>query len=113
VGGYTEPRNTRAHLGAILLGYYSDGDLIYAGHTGGGFSTRSLSDMYKALRPLERKTSPFTTTPKTNEKPHWTDPNVVVEVRFNEWTRDGKLRQPIFLGMRDDKEPTEVRREKS
>jgi bifunctional non-homologous end joining protein LigD len=111
VGGYTEPRNTRSHLGAILLGYYDDGDLIYAGHTGGGFSGKTLTEMYKALHPLERKTSPFQTTPKTNEKPHWTEPRVVVEVRFNEWTRDGKLRQPIFLGIRDDKDPGEVRRE--
>ena len=111
VGGYTEPRNTRSHLGAILLGYYDNGDLIYAGHTGGGFSGKTLTEMYKALHPLERKTSPLNTTPKTNEKPHWTNPRVVVEVRFNEWTRDGKLRQPIFLGIRDDKDPGEVRRE--
>jgi bifunctional non-homologous end joining protein LigD len=112
VGGYTEPRNTRSHLGAILLGYYdTDGKLIYAGHTGGGFSGASLHQMYELLHPLERKTAPFSTTPKTNEKPHWTEPRVVVEVRFNEWTRDGKLRQPIFLGIRDDKDPKDVRRE--
>ncbi len=111
VGGYTEPRNTRSHLGAILLGYYDDGKLIYAGHTGGGFSSATLREMYDLLHPIERKTSPFTTTPKTNEKPHWTEPRVVVEVRFNEWTREGKLRQPILLGIRDDKDPHEVRRE--
>ena len=111
VGGFTEPRNSRAHIGAILLGYYEGGKLIYAGHTGGGFSSKSLSDMYKRLKPLTRDKSPFTTTPKTNEKATWTEPKVVVEVRFNEWTRDGKLRQPIFLGVRDDKDPKEVRRE--
>ncbi|HSL70693.1 MAG TPA: hypothetical protein VK864_10660, partial [Longimicrobiales bacterium] len=113
VGGFTEPRNTREHIGAILLGYYDDdGALIYAGHTGGGFSSRSLRTMYELLHPLERSSSPFSTTPRTNEKAHWTEPNVVVEVRFNEWTRDGKLRQPIFLGVRDDKEPREVHRER-
>ncbi|HEX6249809.1 MAG TPA: DNA ligase D [Gemmatimonadaceae bacterium] len=112
VGGWTEPRNSRQHLGAILLGYYNDDDeLVYAGHTGGGFSQQSLAEVYGLLEPLERKTSPFTTTPKTNETPHWAEPEVVVEVRFNEWTADGKLRQPIFLGVRSDKPASEVRRE--
>jgi bifunctional non-homologous end joining protein LigD len=67
--------------------------------------------MHERLQALERKTSPFTTTPKTNERPHWVKPEVVVEVRFNEWTNEGKLRQPVFLGVRDDKEAREVRRE--
>ena len=112
VGGYTEPRNSREHLGAILLGYYDDnGDLIYAGHTGGGFSRRTLADMYRRLRALERKTSPFLAEPRTNESAHWVRPRVVVEVKFNEWTTDGRLRQPIFVGVRDDKDPADVRRE--
>jgi bifunctional non-homologous end joining protein LigD len=88
-----------------------DGGLVYAGHTGGGFSRQSLAEMSRQLRRLERKTSPFTTTPRTNEKAHWTTPRVVVEVRFNEWTGDGSLRHPIFLGIRDDKDPKEVVRE--
>jgi bifunctional non-homologous end joining protein LigD len=112
VGGYTEPRNSRQHLGAILLGYYDDeGKLIYAGHTGGGFSRATLTDMYRRLRTLERKTCPFVKQPRTNEKAHWTRPRVVVEVKFNEWTAEGKLRQPIFVGVRDDKDPESVRRE--
>jgi bifunctional non-homologous end joining protein LigD len=112
VGGWTEPRNSRQHLGAILLGYYNDdGELLYAGHTGGGFSQQSLGEMNRLLKPLKRTTSPFATTPKTNERPHWTEPEVVVEVRFNEWTADGKLRQPIFLGVRTDKPASEIRRE--
>ena len=112
VGGYTEPRNSRQHLGAILLGYYDDaGNLVYAGHTGGGFSRASLADMYGRLAPLERKTCPFVKPPRTNERAHWVSPRVVVEVKFNEWTSDGKLRQPIFVGIRDDKEPRAVRRE--
>jgi bifunctional non-homologous end joining protein LigD len=64
--------------------------------------------MYRRLRRLERRSSPFTTTPRTNESPHWTTPSIVVEIKFNEWTADGKLRQPVFLGVRDDKSPLEV-----
>ena len=112
VGGWTEPRNTREHIGAILLGYFTDdGKLVYVGHTGGGFNRESLKDMYGRLSKLEQPKSPFTTTPKTNEKPHWVKPKVVVEVKFGEWTAEGKLRQPIFLGVRDDKPAREVTRE--
>jgi bifunctional non-homologous end joining protein LigD len=111
VGGWTEPRRSRSHLGAILLGYYDDGKFVYAGHTGTGFTGRSLTEMYQRLKKLERKTPPFQERPKTNEAPHWTSPRVVVEVKFNEWTRDGKLRQPVFLGIRDDKDAREVVRE--
>ena len=112
VGGFTEPRNARAHLGAILLGYYDgDGNLVYAGHTGGGFSHASLESMFRRLAVRERKTCPFAKQPRTNERAHWVRPDVVVEVKFNEWTADGKLRQPIFVGLRDDKDPRDVRRE--
>ena len=111
VGGWTEPRNSREHIGAILLGYYDGDKLVYAGHTGTGFSAASLRDMYARLRRIERRESPFTTSPRTNEAPHWTRPNVVVEIKFNEWTSDGKLRQPVFVGVRDDKPPREVIRE--
>ncbi|MGQ0815031.1 MAG: non-homologous end-joining DNA ligase [Gemmatimonadota bacterium] len=113
VGGFTEPRQSRQHIGALLVGYYNnDGELIYAGHAGGGFSETALQDMYKLLEPLERKSSPFTTTPKTNEKAHWVDPVVVVEVRYNEMTNEGKLRQPVFLGVREDKDAKDVRLER-
>lgn len=109
VGGWTEPRKSREHIGALLLGYYdADGKLAYAGHTGTGFSQQSLLDTYRRLRPLERKTSPFATTPRTNERAHWARPALVAEIKFNEWTADGKLRQPVFLGLRDDKPPREV-----
>lgn len=112
VGGYTEPRNSRQHLGAILLGYYNDaGQLVYAGHTGGGFSRATLTEMYRRLKTLERKSCPFVKQPRTNERAHWVRPRVVVEVKFNEWTAEGKLRQPIFVGIRDDKKPAEVTRE--
>jgi bifunctional non-homologous end joining protein LigD len=112
VGGYTEPRNTRQHLGALLLGYHDrDGRLVYAGHAGGGFTRAGLAEMARRLAPLERKTSPFAEPVRTNEPAHWVRPEVVVEVKFAEWTSDGKLRQPIYLGTRDDKDPREVTRE--
>jgi len=108
VGGYTEPRNNREHIGAILLGYFDHDRFIYVGHTGGGFTRQGLQEMYRRLKPLEIKTSPFAETPRTNEKAHWVKPEVVVEVKFNEWTAGRRLRQPIFLGVRDDKEASEV-----
>ena len=108
VGGYTEPRNSREHIGALLLGYFDGDRLIYVGHTGGGFTREELDDMHKRLKPLERKTSPFEETPKTNEKAHWVKSEVVVEVKFSEWTADRRLRQPIFIGVRDDKDAKDV-----
>ena len=118
VGGYTEPRNTREHIGALLLGYFDgkgkDGDgkrFVYVGHTGGGFTREGLREMHRRLKPLERQSSPFETPPKTNERAHWVTPKTVVEVKFSEWTGDGKLRQPIYLGTRDDKDADEVGRE--
>jgi bifunctional non-homologous end joining protein LigD len=109
VGGWTEPRNTRPYIGALLLGYYdAGGDLHYVGHMGGGFTREGLAVMYERLAPLERKTPPFVDPPKPNEPAHWVEPKIVVEVKFAEWTSDGKLRQPIFLGIRDDKDPRDV-----
>ena len=112
IGGWTEPRKAREYFGAILLGYYdADGKLVYAGHTGTGFSRKSLSDLYKRLEPLEQSKSPFTTRPKTNETAHWAKPEIVAEIKFNEWTTGGNLRQPVFLGTRDDKDPRDIVRE--
>ena len=109
VGGFTEPRNTRQYIGALLLGYYdTEGGLHYVGHMGGGFTREGLSDMYERLTPLEQKTPPFVDPPRTNEPAHWVEPKIVVEVKFAEWTGDGKLRQPIFLGIRDDKDARDV-----
>jgi bifunctional non-homologous end joining protein LigD len=111
VGGWTEPRNTREHIGALLLGYFDGNRFIYVGHTGGGYTRDGLRDMHRRLARLERKTPPFEEPPRTNERAHWTRPEVIVEVKFSEWTADGKLRQPIFLGVRDDKAAREVGRE--
>ncbi len=111
VGGWTEPRNTRQHIGALLLGYYDHGRFIYAGNMGGGFDNAGLAEMYALLAPLARKTSPFEETPRPREPVHWVRPKIVVEVKFNEWTADGKLRQPIYVGTRDDKDAKLVKRE--
>jgi bifunctional non-homologous end joining protein LigD len=113
VGGYTDPRLARPFLGALLLGYFNArGQLCYVGHMGGGFNRASLKEMLDRLRPIARKTSPFAATVKTNEPAHWVKPRVVVEVKFAEWTADGRLRQPIFLGVRDDKDPRDVNKER-
>jgi bifunctional non-homologous end joining protein LigD len=112
VGGWTEPRGTRPFFGALLLGVYGDdGGLRYIGHTGAGFSDAELGRVWKQLQALRSRTSPFTTTPKTNEKPHWTKPQLVIEVKFTEWTADAKLRHPTYLGMRDDVKPESVKKE--
>lgn len=109
VGGYTEPRNSRQHIGALLLGAYDEeGQFVYVGHTGGGFTREGLVEMHARLAKHERRTSPFTEMPRTNERAHWVAPKVVVEVKFAEWTRLRLLRQPIFLGVRDDKSPRDV-----
>ena len=111
VGGYTEPRRSREHLGALLLGYFKDGRLVYAGHTGTGFDRSELAALHARLARLERATSPFSTAPKPNERVHWVRPSTVVEVKFDEWTKDGLLRQPVYLGLRDDKSARTVTRE--
>lgn len=109
VGGYTEPRNSRQHIGALLLGAYDKaGAFIYVGHTGGGFTRDGLAAMYALVAKHERRTPPFVVAPRTNERAHWVTPKVVVEVKFAEWTKDRLLRQPIFLGVRDDKPARDV-----
>jgi bifunctional non-homologous end joining protein LigD len=109
VGGFTEPRKARPYFGALLLGAYDkQGNFVYVGHTGGGFTRDSLATMHARLEKLERRSSPFVAAPRTNEKAHWVAPKIVVEVKFAEWTSDRLLRQPIFLGVRDDKAARDV-----
>jgi bifunctional non-homologous end joining protein LigD len=111
IGGWTEPRQSRVYFGALLLGVYEGDDLIYVGHTGTGFNERELAKVMKLLTPLEIKEGPFKNRPKTNERPHWVRPELVAQIKFTEWTADAKLRHPVYLGLRDDKKPREVRRE--
>jgi len=112
IGGFTEPRASRKYFGALLVGVYEGSKLVYTGHVGGGFDEKTLADLYKLMKPLIVKRSPFSgTPPRSNEKPTWVKPVLVAEVKFAEWTRDGVMRQPVFQGLRDDVDPREVRRE--
>jgi bifunctional non-homologous end joining protein LigD len=112
VGGWTDSRTTGRPFGALLLGYYEDGRLTYAGHTGSGFNHLELERVIRLLKPIEIASSPFAIRPRTNQPPHWAKPSFVAQVKFTEWTDDGLLRHPIYLGMRDDVKPETVRREK-
>lgn len=112
IGGYTEPRGSRSGFGALLLGVYSGKNLEYVGHVGTGFNTKLLSSLTADLKKIERKTSPFSNRVESNTKPHWVEPKLVAQIRFTEWTRDGYLRQPAFLGLRVDKPAKDVVRER-
>lgn len=111
IAGFTKPRGSRKYFGSLILGVYERGKLVYVGHCGGGFDERSLSDIYKKLRPLVVKVSPFGYEPGTNELVTWVKPKLVGEVKFAEWTNEGLMRQPVFVGLREDKKASEVKRE--
>lgn len=107
IGGYTEPRNSREYFGALVVGLYRDGELNYVAHTGGGFNHQTLAQIYKLMQPLKTKDCPFVDKPKTNEPVQWVKPKLVAQVKFSEWTADGRMRHPVFLGLRQDKKPEE------
>ncbi|HET8700226.1 MAG TPA: DNA ligase D [Nitrococcus sp.] len=110
VGGYTNPGGTRSGFGALLLGAYRDGgELSYTGRVGTGFSARQLTALHATLRQLARPTKPFHGSVPNSRGAHWVQPQLVVEVEFSEWTRDGRLRQPAFRGVREDRNPAEIR----
>jgi bifunctional non-homologous end joining protein LigD len=113
VGGYTDPAGSRTDFGALLVGYYEDGRLRYAGKVGTGYSAATLSELGARLRRLETQGSPFVDARPIPRGTHWTRPELVAQIGFAEWTRDGRLRQPRFLGLRDDKRAAEVVRELS
>jgi bifunctional non-homologous end joining protein LigD len=91
---------------------YDGGKLHYVGHVGTGFDTKTLAKMTEKLAQLERKTSPFADEIDTNTPAHWVKPQLVAEVRFTEWTREGNMRHPAFLGLRLDKDPKDCTRER-
>ena len=111
VGGFTDPEGARRGFGALLLGYYEDDNLRYAGRVGTGFDDQQLTELRRRLDGLERETSPFADFEGGGEPVHWTRPELVAEVGFTEWTGDGRLRHPRFLGLRRDKAPRDVVRE--
>ncbi|HEY3885532.1 MAG TPA: non-homologous end-joining DNA ligase, partial [Vicinamibacterales bacterium] len=111
VAGWTEPRETRAYFGALLLGVYEGGRLVHVGHTGTGFDQKELARVWTLLKARETPTTPFSQRITTNEPAHWVRPDLVAEVKFSEWTADRKLRHPVYLGLREDKRAEEVVRE--
>ena len=112
IGGYTAPQGSRTDFGALLVGYWEDGVLRYAGKVGTGFDHGTLRDLGKRLRGLERPDSPFADIKPIPRGTHWVDPDLVGQIAFSEWTRDGRLRHPRFLGLRDDKPARDVVRER-
>ncbi|MDQ6813201.1 MAG: non-homologous end-joining DNA ligase [Bacteroidota bacterium] len=108
IAGFTAPRGSRKYFGALVLGRFVSGQLTYIGHTGSGFDATLLKDLYAKLQPLITSTSPFAERVKTNMPVTWVEPKYVCEIKFTEWTSDGKLRHPIFLRLREDKAAKDV-----
>jgi ATP-dependent DNA ligase len=111
VGGFTDPQGARVGLGALLVGYFDKGDLVFAGKVGTGFDTKLLLDLRAKFNPLEILKPPFTKGTGLPRQAHWVQPQIVVQVGFIEWTVHGKLRHPRLLGVRTDKAAREVVRE--
>lgn len=126
IGGFTAPRNSRQFFGAILVGHYADGKLLYAGKVGTGFDFKLLESLHRKFSARVRKACPFANlpmprkprfgagmTPAEMRRVTWLRPELVAQIKFGEWTNDGLLRQPVFLGLRPDKAARDVRREAS
>jgi bifunctional non-homologous end joining protein LigD len=109
--GFTEPHGERVGLGALLLGFYRDGGLVYAGKVGTGFDDETLKDLRHRLERIERKTSPYAQGEPETREVHFVTPKMVCEVAFTEWTEDDLLRHPRYKGLRRDKEPKDVHKE--
>ena len=111
IGGFTDPQGERSGFGALLVGYHEENELRYAGKVGTGFSSKTLTELLSKLKSLEQTTSPFSGPPPIRKGAHWVKPRLVAQIAFSEWTTDGKLRHPRFLGLRSDKKAREVVRE--
>lgn len=110
--GYTPPEGSRKHFGALIVGFYDDGELKEAGKVGSGYDQQTLKILHEKMKKIERKSSPF--GDEVNYKDAtWLQPELVGEFRFTEWTEDGKLRHPSFLGLREDKKPEDVKKEEA
>jgi bifunctional non-homologous end joining protein LigD len=115
IAGFTEPAGSRVGLGALLLGVYEEGALIYSGKVGTGFTQASARALRQRLDRIEQRTCPFEPQPPARfvgKGAHWVAPKLVAEVAFTEWTDDGRIRHPSFQGLREDRSPLEVRRER-
>ena len=111
IGGFTAPRGSRTDLGALLVGHFDGDRLRYAGKVGTGFTRDTLRDLAERLAPLVRDTSPFEPEKGIPRAATWVEPELVAQIAFMEWTADGRLRHPSFLGLRFDKPAREVVRE--
>ena len=124
IGGYTPPEGSRKYFGALLVGYYGPDGLLFAGRVGTGFSEKGLGALYGGLQKIKRETCPFVNLPEKRpgswrqgvtaavmKRCGWVEPVLVAEVKFTEWTSDGQLRQPVFLGLRTDKQAKDIVRE--
>jgi bifunctional non-homologous end joining protein LigD len=124
IGGYTRPQGSRQHFGALLVGYYEKDRLLFASKVGTGFDMRLLESLYKKLKKIEQTDCPFANLPEQRSGRYgqgitasqmrqctWVEPKLVCQVHFTEWTRDGHLRHPSFIGLREDRAPGEVVRE--
>jgi bifunctional non-homologous end joining protein LigD len=111
VGGYTAPKGSRVGFGALLVGYYAGPDFVYAGKVGTGFDTSVLTELHARMQRLEQDRSPFTRGRVSEKDVRWVGPELVAQIGFTEWTRDGLLRHPRFIGLREDKKAADVARE--
>jgi bifunctional non-homologous end joining protein LigD len=107
IAGFTKPEGSRTHFGALLLGAYENGNLRYVGKVGTGFNENTLAALYQKFKPLVQSKPPFVDPPREKDVTYL-KPRLVAQISFQEWTADRKLRQPVFLGLRDDKRPKEV-----
>jgi bifunctional non-homologous end joining protein LigD len=119
IGGYTEPKGAREHFGALLIGYYQKKKLIFASKVGTGFDNATLATLHRQFKKLKTEECPFEVGifnefggPELR-RCTWLKPRLVCQIKFGEWTNDGKLRQPVFLGLRNDKDASEVVKESS
>ncbi len=113
IGGFTLPSDGRPSIGALHVGFHEDGKLVYAGKVGSGFSERLLADLMQRLEARKRETCPFDDVPAEMRRgARWVEPDLVAQVEFSEWTDEGRMRQPVFLGLRDDREARHVVRER-
>jgi bifunctional non-homologous end joining protein LigD len=124
IGGYTDPGGSRRHFGALLVGVYEGKQLVFSGKVGAGFNDALLQSLRRKFNSLARASTPFVNLPESKagrygsgvtaaemKRCHWVKPALVAQIKFSEWTQDGKLRQPVFLGLREDKDAKDVRRE--
>jgi len=109
--GYTVPRRSRKYFGALVLAVRESSQWQYVGHAGTGFDEEALEMLYNKMQPLKTKAKPFTAKVKDETQTTWLRPQLVAEVKFTEWTDGGEMRHPVFLGLRGDKEATDVIRE--